>query len=103
LLVDLLAIQLREQVSLLTPKTQDACTFDFSKRGTYRKHVSFAEIIQEALSLPSSERRQLIARLVAAGTDEDLALKTTLAEKIDDCRAESWVALDDFKKQLKDL
>jgi hypothetical protein len=45
----------------------------------------------------------LIARLVAAGTDEDLALKTTLAEKIDDRRAENWVALDDLKKQFKDL
>ena len=54
-------------------------------------------------ALPSAERRQLIARLVAAGTDEDLALKTTLAEKIDDRRAENWVALDDFKKQVKDL
>ena len=54
-------------------------------------------------AVPSPERRQLIARLVAAGTDEDLALKTTLAEKIDDRRAENWVALDDLKKQFKDL
>jgi hypothetical protein len=103
LLIDLLVGQLREKVSLLTPKTQDACTFDFSKRGVYRKRMSFAQITQEALSLPSPERRQLIARLVAAGTDEDVALKTTLAEKIDDRRAENWVALDDFKKQLEDL
>jgi hypothetical protein len=65
--------------------------------------MSFAQITQEALSLPYPERRQLIARLVAAGTDEDLELKTTLAEKIDDRRAENWVALDDFKKQFKDL
>ncbi|NDG72935.1 MAG: hypothetical protein EBY32_16875 [Proteobacteria bacterium] len=65
--------------------------------------MSFAQITQEALSLPSPERRQLIARLVAAGTDEDLALKTILAEKIDDRRAENWVALDDLKKQFKDL
>jgi hypothetical protein len=65
--------------------------------------MSFAQITQEALSLPSLERRQLIARLVAAGTDEDLELKTTLAGKIDDRRPENWVALDDFKKQFKDL
>ena len=65
--------------------------------------MSFAQIIQEALSLPSPERRQLIARLVAVGTDEDLALKTTLAEKIDDRRAENRIALDDFNKQFKDL
>ncbi len=45
----------------------------------------------------------MIARLVAAGTDEDLELKTTLAGKIDDRRAENWVALNDFKKQFKDL
>ncbi len=32
-----------------------------------------------------------------------MVLKTTLAEKIDDRRAENWVALDDFKKQFKDL
>jgi hypothetical protein len=30
-------------------------------------------------------------------------LKNTLAEKIDDRRAENWVALDDFKKQFKDF
>ena len=103
MLIYLLVGQLRKKVSLLTPKTQDAGTFDFSKRGVYRKRMSFAQITQEALSLPSPERRQLIARLVAAGTDEDVALKTTLAEKIDDHRAESWVALDDFKKQLENL
>ena len=51
----------------------------------------------------ADKRRQLIARLVAAGTDEDLALKTILAEKIDDRRAENWVALDDLKKQFKNL
>jgi hypothetical protein len=83
--------------------SQEICPFDFSNRGAYRGCMSFAQITQEALSLPSPERRQLIARLVAAGTDEDLALKTTLAEKIDDRRAENWVALDDLKKQFKDL
>jgi hypothetical protein len=65
--------------------------------------MSLAQITQEALSLTSPERRQLIARLVAAGTDEDLALKTILAEKIDGRRAENWVAIDDLKKQFKDL
>ena len=83
--------------------SQEICPFDFSNRGAYRGCMSFAQITQEALSLPSPERRQLIARLVAAGTDEDLALKTILAEKIDDRRAENWVALDDLKKQFKDL
>jgi hypothetical protein len=83
--------------------SQETRPFDFSKRGDYRKRMSFAQITQEALSLPSPERRQLIARLVAAGTDEDLELKTILAEKIDDRRDENWVALDDFKKQFKDI
>jgi hypothetical protein len=83
--------------------SQEICPFDFSNRGAYRGCMSLAQITQEALSLPSPERRQLIARLVAAGTDEDLALKTTLAEKIDDRRAENWVALADLKKQFKDL
>lgn len=65
--------------------------------------MSIAQLTKEALSLTSAERRLLIAQLVAVGTDEDLALQTKLAEKIDDRRPESWVALDDLKKQFQDL
>jgi len=65
--------------------------------------MSIAQLTKAALSLTSAERRLLIAQLVAASTDEDSALQTKLAEKIDDRRPESWVALDDLKKQFQAL
>lgn len=65
--------------------------------------MSITQITKEALSLTSAERRLLIAQLVAAGTDEDSTLQTKLAEKIDDRRPESWVALDVLKKQFQNL
>ena len=65
--------------------------------------MSISQITEEALALPTGERRRLIARLVAAGTDEDSNLKATLAGKIDDLRTENWVALDKLKKQFEEL
>jgi hypothetical protein len=65
--------------------------------------MSISQITEEALALPTAERRRLIAQLVAAGTDEDSDLRTVLAGKIDNQRTENWVALDALKKEFKDL
>ena len=64
--------------------------------------MSLAQITEQALALPTIQRRQLIAQLVAAGTEENLNLKNSLAAKIDDRREESWVALDDLKKRFQE-
>jgi len=63
--------------------------------------MTLEEITRMALALPTSERRELLAMLVAAGTEENQNLKNSLAAKIDDRREESWVALDDLKKRLR--
>jgi hypothetical protein len=62
--------------------------------------MSLAQIAQEALALPSSERRRLIAQLVAADTEENQDLKTSFAVKIDDNSAENWVSLGDLKARF---
>jgi hypothetical protein len=64
--------------------------------------MSLAQITEQALALPTIQRRQLIAQLVAAGTEENQNLKATLAARIDDRREESWVALDDLKKRFQE-
>ena len=63
--------------------------------------MTLEEISRMALALPTSERRELLAVLVAAGTEENPNLKATLAARIDDKREESWVALDDLKERLR--
>ena len=63
--------------------------------------MTLEEITRMALALPTSERRELLAMLVAAGTDKNPNLKATLAARIDDQREESSVALDDLKKRLR--
>ena len=60
--------------------------------------MSLAQIAQEALALSASERRPLIAQLVAADTEQNLDLKTSLTTKIVDRRAENWVTIDESKK-----
>ena len=64
--------------------------------------MSLAQITEQALALPTIQRRQLIAQLVAAGTEENQNLKNSLAAKIDDRREENWVALDDLKKHFQE-
>ncbi len=64
--------------------------------------MSLAQITEQALALPTIQRRQLIAQLVAAGTEENQNLKNSLAAKIDDRREENWVALDDLKKRFQE-
>ena len=56
--------------------------------------MTLEEITRMALALPTCERRELLAVLVAAGTEENQSLKNSLEAKIDDRREESWVALD---------
>jgi len=64
--------------------------------------MSLAQITEQALALPTIQRRQLIAQLVAAGTEENQNLKNSLAAKIDDRREEDWVALEDLKKRFQE-
>lgn len=64
--------------------------------------MSLAQITEQALALPTIQRRQLIAQLVAAGTEENQNLKNSLAAKIDDRREENWVALEDLKKRFQE-
>lgn len=63
--------------------------------------MTLEEITRMALALPTSERREMLAMLVAAGTEENPNLKATLAARIDDKLEESWVVLDDLKKRLR--
>jgi hypothetical protein len=62
--------------------------------------MSVTQIAQEALALPSSERRRLIAQLVAADTEENRDLKISFASKIDDNSPEDWVSLGDLKARF---
>jgi hypothetical protein len=64
--------------------------------------MSLAQIAQEALALPSSQRRRLIAQLVAADTEENRELKASLASKIDDNSTEDWVSLGDLKARFEE-
>jgi len=43
--------------------------------------MSLAQITEQALALPTIQRRQLIAQLVAAGTEENQNLKTLSRQK----------------------
>jgi hypothetical protein len=64
--------------------------------------MSLAQIAQEALALPSSQRRRLIAQLVAADTEENRELKASLASKIDDNSPKDWVSLGDLKARFEE-
>ena len=64
--------------------------------------MSLAQIAQEALALSAPERRRLIAQLVAADTEQNRDLITSLTTKIDDRRADNWVSLEDLNSRFKE-
>jgi hypothetical protein len=50
--------------------------------------MSLARIARETLALSAPQRRRFIAQLVAADTEQNLDLRTSITAKIDDRREE---------------
>jgi spore coat protein CotH len=60
------------------------------------------ELKHEAAHLPSKDRRELIAFLVALQTQTDEGFKEKLAAKIDDRDPTRWLELNEVKRRWED-
>ncbi len=61
--------------------------------------MSLAQLKQEAAQLPSKQRRELIAFLVALQTEKQKEFKERLAAKISDNDPTHWMELNDVRKR----
>ena len=64
--------------------------------------MNLEQIVQEAVSLPEQQRRELIGRLLALGRSkaEEAEFRRAMAERIDDADPGHWISYEELKCRL---